>query len=244
MPIVEVPQILHSSSAGHPLPRVAEYHSISADYDRAFSYADATAYVTLPNVVRRNEGQEQVVSIMDKPMVELTGLVLISLSEHRDVYPVAATGTRGIKGFTEGHVTVAGSLGFVTFGKNAFYEVIQYFNGLLGVGPNVITLPQQLPPIDLLIVFSQPTRSVERGVVSSYLFLKSVRIVDSARGINIQDIHMTENYSFIARGSTLLFPDDPAYVIQSQPVSHQVPLGGFIAPLPDLYRARKPAPQP
>lgn len=160
------------------------WEDISPDYDRDFSFADVQAKLILP-FSRRAQGLP--------PTVELPGLTLIAVSEHTDTFPVVAPGFRGIKGFTVGHTTTAGTLGFVTFGKNAFNNAIVAYANWLGDSQRIVEeiTPQELPPLDLSIVLMN-----EDGQASS-IFIKGLKIIDSSRQIGVQDVQLTEHYSFI-----------------------------------------------
>ena len=64
--------------------------------DRVFSGVDIVAYVTLPG----------------KRSYTLGSLNLLSISTHRDKFPVTALGKIRVKGFTAGHRTVGGTMVF------------------------------------------------------------------------------------------------------------------------------------
>lgn len=126
--------------------------------------------------------------------VMLPGLNLLTVSEHRDKYPVVSFGRIGVKGTTHGHRTTAGSLGFITAGQSPFLPIIQRYSlwsfydtgGLSFVGPD------QLPPFDLSITL------VNEVGDASTLFVRGVEVIDSSRSIGVQDIQLTEVFSYIA----------------------------------------------
>src|ERR1043165_4086250 len=74
-----------------------------------FSFDDIFASIILPFTSPRDSSS---------PVVELPGLSLISVSEHKDTYPVTNFGNDEIQGYTVGKTLVAGSLGFTVFNEN------------------------------------------------------------------------------------------------------------------------------
>lgn len=151
-----------------------------------FSFINADVRAILPWYKELGRGESN--------YVNLPGLNLITISEHRDKYPVVSFGRTGVKGFTHGHRTTAGSLGFITAGHSPFYPVIQRYSrwafaetgGLSFVGPD------QIPPFDLSI-----TMINEVGDATA-LFVRGIEIIDSSRSIGVQDIQLTEVFSYIA----------------------------------------------
>lgn len=155
-----------------------------------FSFCDATAHVVLPFIVK-NEKQA--------PTYELPGVQLVSISTHRDVYPVVASGRRGIKGFTKGHRTVAGTLGFTVLGESPWAECMRAYARWRGVRENLLySHPDELPPFDILLTFF--TEAGDTGFIQ----LRSVQILDSAQNVNINDIQLSQTFSFMAAEATEL----------------------------------------
>lgn len=155
-----------------------------------FSFCDATAHVVLPFVMRNGE---------QRPTYELPGVQLFSVSTHRDVYPVVAGGRRGIKGFTKGHRTVAGTLGFTVLGESPWAECLRAYARWRKVPENLIySHPDELPPFDILITFFTD------GGDSAFVQLRSVQILDSASNVNINDIQLSQTFSFMAAEATEL----------------------------------------
>lgn len=155
-----------------------------------FSFCDATAHVIFPFVFKA--GQQ-------KPMYELPGVQLLSISTHRDVYPVVAGGRRGIKGYTKGHRTVAGTIGFTVLGESPWADSLRAYARWRGVRENLLySHPDELPPFDILVTFF-----TEAGD-SAFIQLRSVQVLDGAQNLNINDVQLAQTFSFMAAEATEL----------------------------------------
>lgn len=156
---------------------------------REFSYSDVHATLVLPYWYPSGDGVP--------PSVRLHGLTVFSLSRHRDKFPVVSMGRRGIKGMTKGHSTIAGSLGFVNYGNNPFSEaILAYNNWTNNLGGVSFTSVDELPPMDLSLVFHNEYQDV------ATILIKSLVIIDSSFNVSVQDINLTEAYSFMAADAT------------------------------------------
>jgi len=131
-------------------------------------------------------------------VVKLPGMTLLTISEHRDVYPVVSGGKRGIKGFTRGHKTTAGSLGFVSYGRNPFEQaLLRYMEWTEEAAGSLTNIsPDEMPPMDLHI-----TMHTYENIYA--IFIKGLNIVDSSRIIGVDDPQVTEVYSYIAARATI-----------------------------------------
>ena len=128
----------------------------SPPYSQAttYSFTDVSATIVLPftTIVKGGNSSSK---------CELPGLTLLSLSEHRDVYPVVGLGRKGIKGFTTGHRTTAGTLGFILFGTNPFSEAIKKYDAWRQMtSQSRFTGPDELPPFDLIVNFAKPDANI------------------------------------------------------------------------------------
>jgi hypothetical protein len=167
-----------------------------------FSFADIDARLILPFVAKQG---------IYSPQIPLPGLTFISISSHGDVYPVVAMGSKRIKGFTTGHCTYGGSLGFIVHGEHAFSEAVaRYTAWAKGEwGDFGYVSPQQLPPLDLSVTM------VNSDGQASILYIKSFKLIDMAKAMGVDDIQIRETYSFICasiRNQTLFFDNQPEYV--------------------------------
>jgi hypothetical protein len=155
---------------------------------QTFSFTDVHATAIMPFVMP---------GATEPPTVMLPGLTLISISEHRDVYPVVSLGRRGINGFTTGHKTTAGTLAFVDFGESPWAGVIRKYAAWRGTPEDTIMIsPDQLPPIDISIILHN-----DKGDAATIL-IRSMKILDSSRNISVRDIQLSEVFSFMAANVT------------------------------------------
>ena len=160
-----------------------------------FSYTDCNAGIILPFT-----------SPGDSEFIELPGVSLISLSTHRDVFPVVASGTRGVRGYTMGHSTKAGSIGFTLFGESPWLTVIKTYCRWIGMDTNPAHIsPDELPPMYLNLVFFNENGDYSRIVV------RGLKILDSSKNISIRDVQLTELYSFIATDITQFSNEQKSY---------------------------------
>jgi hypothetical protein len=131
----------------------------------------------------------------ERVQIHLTGLTLITVSTHRETFPVVSSGYRNIKGYTVGHRMVAGSLGFLVLNDDPFTTLIQAYCTYLGNAFYYETIqPDELPPFDILLVFQNPSSELE----NTTLVIKGVKIIDSSGTTSTDDITPTKMYSYMA----------------------------------------------
>lgn len=155
-----------------------------------FSFADADVNLILPWY------QSEV--IQDSHIIPLKTINMISISQHRDHYPVSGLGNRPIRGVTKGQRLSAGAMSFVAHGESAFSEAMRKYQLWRGfsVTDAIFSTPDELPPMDLLI-----TMINEEGSAMA-LWIKGLVIVDSSRPLDTVNIQTTETYSFMAAQAT------------------------------------------
>ncbi len=169
------------SKTGNTLP------DIIGGQVQTYSFADAQVKLILPFQARAEAS----------PTVDLPGLTSLSLSSHRDIYPVFASGRRGLRGYTSGHRTQAGSIGFDTYHEGPFARAMKAYCDWIGEPDKYYYMrPDELPPVDLNITFVS-----ERGD-AAVLGIRSAKFLDSAGGFNVNSITMVETYSFLCAGYT------------------------------------------
>src|SRR5258708_4942398 len=88
--------------------RFTRYGSNHVDDKHVFSCVDIRAYVTLPG----------------EKSYELGSLAMMSLSTHRDKFPVTSLGRIRIKGYTAGVRTIGGTLVFATYDRNVWHRMM------------------------------------------------------------------------------------------------------------------------
>lgn len=166
-------------------------------YYDAHSAVELTAYMLPPKSV----------GLGNDPIAFGT-LALISVSTHRDKFPVSACSRIGLRGFTAGHRTVAGTLAFNTIDRAAFStlvkraEVSWYADGVLA---------DELPPFDISIIF------INEFGEASYTLLEGVTLLDCGITYSLENVTLMENYSYMAKNLVPLQPLKDAKRLASPP---------------------------
>jgi hypothetical protein len=125
----------------------------------------------------------------------------LSLQTHREKHPVRALGHSNVKGYTRGQRTIAGSIIFTMFNEHALASLIRKMGSSINkfdpspAGENQISslLADQLPPIDITIVFANEYGSLSRGG------LYGVEFMNSGVTLSIEDLLTEEVVNFVAR---------------------------------------------
>lgn len=155
-----------------------------------YSFADVHATLLFPFIIPGDPAP---------PIIRLPGLTLLSWSSHTDKYAVTSLGKKRIKGITRGNRTCAGTLGFTVLGESAFNQAVRMYNAWADVsGQTDITEPDTLPPLDLSLVFINARQEVSR------VLIRGLEILDKANNISVQDVQLSEVYSFLALSITNL----------------------------------------
>ena len=171
-----------------------ELHVDSRSNSVPLSFGDADVRIILPWFRSRRHG-----GVDTSHVIRLHGLNLLSISEHRDVFPVVKAGGSGIRGFTKGHRTTAGSIAFTSFGPNPFKGALMKFLQWSDAPYASISriAPDELPPFDIHVVMVNGQGNVYA------VYIKAVNIVDSSRAFGVQDPQISEMYSYIAASATI-----------------------------------------
>jgi hypothetical protein len=141
-------------------------HDFLRGYPGAFSAVDIYPIIRFPgNVIRA-----------------LGSVAAISVSTHRDVFPVSSMPYVNPRGFTQGHRTIAGTMIFHTIDKSAFgYRLKpQHQNA------------DELPLFDILITY------VNDSGMLSYEELSGIRILDFGKTVSLENLNPIESYSYMA----------------------------------------------
>lgn len=127
----------------------------------------------------------------------LANLQTISIQTHREKYPVRALGQSYVKGYTRGPRTIAGSMIFTVFNEHALASLIRAMSSkgsIYGEDNNLSTLiADQLPPIDLTIVFANEYGSL------SQMAIYGVEFVNDSMTMSIEDLLTESVVNFVAR---------------------------------------------
>ena len=124
-----------------------------------------------------------------------------SLQTHREKHPVRALGNSNVLGYVRGGRTIAGSIIFTMFNEHALASLIRKmgstknkFDPSSSINDQISSLLiDQLPPIDITIVFANEYGSLSRGAVYGVEFL------NSGVTLSIEDILTEEVVNFVAR---------------------------------------------
>ena len=139
-----------------------------------------------------------------KRAVKLFDIQTLSLSSHREKFPVRTLGRIQPKSYTRGPRTLAGSMIFTLFDRHALWDLVEstskYYSSGVGIKgtdsgyPDLSTvLVDQLPQFDITLVASN-----ELGD-TSYAVLYGVEIINDGRTISIQDIVTESVMQFVCR---------------------------------------------
>src|SRR5512133_1718525 len=88
---------------------------------------------------------------------ELGNLYTFSYSTFRDVIPVRGLGQAAALAHARGYRTIAGTIVFTQFNKDAFFDMISFAEHDRNAGGWYPVLPDQIPPFTLLLQFGLET---------------------------------------------------------------------------------------
>jgi len=126
----------------------------------------------------------------------------LSISTHREKYPVRTLGSVYPRSFTRGPRTISGSLVFTTFHRHIFDEFFGTAGGAgfrsTGVGDFdsfswTTFITDQLPPLDISIVFAN-----EYGNLS-WMAILGVEFVNEGMTMSIEDLFLEGTAQYVAR---------------------------------------------
>jgi hypothetical protein len=131
---------------------------------------------------------------LNNKLIVLANLETLSHSIHREKSPVRVLGRSHPKGYTAGGRTIAGSMVFVVFDRAPLWDVIKEINHVRNPSDRTTSpLPDQLPPLDLIMVFHN-----EYGH-TSLVRLYGVEFVDEGQVYSINDLYSECTMSYLAR---------------------------------------------
>ena len=149
-------------------------------YPGAFSATDIHALVVLPG----------------NQVLTLGQLAAVSISTHRDTFPVTSMGRIAAQGFTQGHRTVAGTMIFHTLDRGAFEYHAQSWqpHWSTGSGKKQYGAPNadEMPLFDVHFTYVNETGQV------SFESLYGVRLLDFGKTVSLENLHPVESYSYMA----------------------------------------------
>lgn len=137
-----------------------------------------------------------------KPVTKvLAELQTISLSVHREKFPVRALGTNYPKSHTRGPRTIGGSFIFAVFYEHVFRELMgqvlpYYSTGVAkrsGYPEYSTALPDQIPAFDITAVFAN-----EAGHLSQ-MNIYGIELINEGLVMSVQDLYLENTFTYTAR---------------------------------------------
>jgi hypothetical protein len=161
----------------------------------------------------------------------LAELQTISISTFREKTAVRACGRVGVKGYTRGPRTIAGSMIFTVFDRNVLFELLDTSQHDADDKFRA-AIKDQLPPIDITIAFAN-----EYGALSR-MGLYGVEFVSEGQTMSIEDIILEDVCQFVARDVDPMTPvvndqGEPYNIILNN-YNQAVALGRGATPITDL----------
>lgn len=203
-------------TAWHANPEATSPYEALSDDSKA-------AYAAFEDIVRKNQivafekrshkkhayanktysGVDMVVSISlpGQGSYEFDDLQTMSVSTHRENFPVRLLGMVNAAGFTSGPRTIAGSLIFTMIEANPFYRVARelYEHSAKSLWDRTSAteypLADSLPPFDITITFDN-----EYELDGAAMRIFGVKIIDEGQTLSIDDMVTEVTYSYMAAG--------------------------------------------
>lgn len=138
-------------------------------------------------------------------LLPLGTLTMVSVSSHRETFPVTTLGHTGPIGFTRGHRLYAGTLVFSVFDRSAFTNALDPLEAPAGYtqasdvtaragrkGALLDMKADELPPFDIHMVYTTPNG------VQCYEGLRGVYVVDAGSVRSVDLLQINESYSYMA----------------------------------------------
>lgn len=141
-------------------------HDFLRGYPGAFSAVDIYPIIRFPGNVIRSLGS----------------VAAISISTHRDVFPVSSMPYVNPRGFTQGHRTIAGTIIFHTIDRSALgFRLKPHHQNA-----------DELPLFDILITY------VNDSGMLSYEEISGIRVLDFGKTVSLENLNPVESYSYMA----------------------------------------------
>lgn len=138
---------------------------------------------------------------LNNKLIVMGNIETFSHSIHREKVPVRTLGRSNPKGYTAGGRTVAGSIVFVTFDRAPLWSVIKEVNYTrLPTDRTTSPLPDQLPPLDLILLFRNEYGN--KSIVRLY----GVEFLDEGSVYSINDLYSECTMQYVARDIDQMVP--------------------------------------
>ncbi len=150
----------------------------------------------------------------------LAELQTISVSTHREKYPVRALGGVYPRAYTRNQRTIAGSMIFTVFDKNVLEEFLEaHPSDFDAHNPVTSALLDQIPPFDITIAFANELGQVSR------MAIYGVEFVNEGQTMSIEDIFLENTVQYVARDI------DPMRIVSQRKVDENMRMVQEIKPL-------------
>jgi hypothetical protein len=124
----------------------------------------------------------------------LAELQTLSISSHREKFPVRSLSTAYPKSFTRGPRTIAGSMIFTVFDTNVLEQFIEsHPSDYDAHNPTTSALIDQIPPFDITISFANELGQVSR------MGIYGVEFVNEGQTMSIEDLLLENVVQYVAR---------------------------------------------
>ena|SRR5258706_5751546 len=137
----------------------------------------------------------------------LAELQTLSISTHREKYPVRGMGATYPKGFVRANRTIAGSMIFTVFDRNVLYDFLEsHPSDFDAHNPSTSAILDQIPPFDITVAFANELGQVSR------MTIYGIEIVNEGQTMSIEDLLLENVVQYVARDY------DPMRVVQSRKI--------------------------
>lgn len=126
-----------------------------------------------------------------KVMAELQ---TISISTHREKWPVRAMSATYAKSYVRGMRSIAGSMIFTVFDRNVLYDFLEsHPSDFDAHNPSTSAILDQIPPFDISIAFANELGQVSR------MTIYGVEIINEGQTMSIEDLLLENVVQYVAR---------------------------------------------
>lgn len=151
----------------------------SKQHNRSFAGCDIVPTLTIPG----------------QPTYTFGDISTLSVSTHRESFPVRMMGRTNPLGFTRGPRMIAGTIIFSLIDMYPWYKMIKNADAPVWQHSNTYPLADSLPPFDITVTFHN---EYEEGGAVMRIF--GVVIIDDGMALSIDDLVTENTYSYMAAG--------------------------------------------
>lgn len=150
----------------------------------------------------------------------LAELQTLSISTHREKFPVRGLSSAYPRSFTRGARTIAGSMIFTVFDSNVLSEFLEsHPSDYDAHNPSTTALIDQIPPFDITVAFANELGQVSR------MAIYGVEFVNEGQTMSIEDLLLENVVQYVARDY------DPMRVVSNRKIDENNRLTAAALPL-------------